>query len=144
MSRTFRIVAALAVFALAAGCAPKTSQQCAPSGAGTAVPLIMLSPAPGTTGLPTSGVIVEFSYAPTQGSLRLVARGTGTVVLGGPFMPATAQGNATPPPGAVVSALPTLAAATTYDVFVDFVFLGCPGVSPNTLQTTAFGTLATR
>jgi hypothetical protein len=75
----------------------------------------MLSPAPGSTGVPTSGVSVTISYDPPNGALRLVAQGTGAVVAGGPFTPAPTTGNAI----AVASALPALAAHTTYDVFVD-------------------------
>ncbi|HEV3086861.1 MAG TPA: hypothetical protein VGX96_06505 [Candidatus Elarobacter sp.] len=80
----------------------------------------MLAPAPGSTGVPTSGTSVEISYDPPSGSLRLVAQGSNAVVVGGPFTPAT--GTVTVVPGAVVSALPTLAPHTTYNVFVDAVY----------------------
>jgi len=76
---------------------------------------VMLSPAPGATGLPSS-VSVELNYAPPSGSLRAVAQGTGATVNG------TAFTAAPPPTSAVVSTLSALAAHTTYTVYVDAVY----------------------
>lgn len=138
-----RRIAALAVLFALGGCA-KQSQCTVIPFTGIVPQLVMISPAPGTTGLPVSGVTVQISYDPPQGSLRLAARGSGAVVIGGPLTLVPAPGNA--PPGAriVVSALPTLAAGTTYDVFVDAVYtVQCmPGVTGVT--TYPLGSLATQ
>lgn len=91
-------------------------------------PPSMISPAPGTTGLPTSGVTVEITYQPSNATLRVVAQDTGATLFGAPFTAATPPPGSTPPPsfGPVVSALPALAPHTTYDVFVDAVFPPAP------------------
>ena len=119
MTATLRFLAAFLACSLLAACGG-AGHQCASFIAIAAVPPPMLiSPANGSTGVPVTGASVEVSYDPPSGALHLVAQGTGAVVLGGPFTPAT--GNVTTVPGAVVSALPTLAAHTTYTVFVDAV-----------------------
>jgi hypothetical protein len=114
--------------ALAACTSPSTQSSCDGIVMPGAIPAppAMLSPAPGTTGLPTSGVVVEVSYAPPSGSLRLVAQGSGTTLSGGPFTPVPSPPPGAPVTGAVTSALPALAPHTTYTVFVDAVYPPLP------------------
>lgn len=129
MVHALRRAVALLVLCGVAGCGGNgtTADPCPNGRIAVAAPASpgMLFPAPGSTGLPTTGQNVTISYDPPNGSLRLVAQGSGAVVNGGPFSPAVS-----PPPGspaAVVSALPALAAHTTYTVFVDAVY---PPASP--------------
>ena len=116
--RTLRLAAALVACSALAACSG-AGTQCLPIPIAAVAPPSLIAPARGATGVPTSGTSVVISYDPPSGALHLVAQDTGTIVLGGPFTPAT--GMVTPVPGAVASALPPLAPHTTYTVFVDAV-----------------------
>jgi hypothetical protein len=102
-----------AALVLTGGCTGGGSLQCQAIPVAILAPPLMVAPAPGATGVPTTGTSVEISYNPPSGSLRVVA-GDGTTIAGGPLTPAPS-----PPPAGVVSALPPLAPHTTYTVFVD-------------------------
>ncbi len=95
-----------------------------PSGpvAVTAVaPPALIAPADGATGVPANGASVEITYDPPSGALAVIAP-DGTAVNGAPLVPAQGSSGTTPPPGAVTSALPPLAAHTTYTVRVAAIY----------------------
>ncbi len=81
-------------------------------------PPVMLSPAPGTTGLPSS-ITVQISYDPPNGTPRAVAHGAGATVEGTPLVPAPA---AATPPETFVSTLSPLAPHTPYTIYIDAVY----------------------
>lgn len=114
--------ALIAVCALAA-CAPHAAG-CPPVLAAASVPIAgnpaLISPSNGASGVPTSGVRVELSFVLPSTGLHVTPQGTGASLAGGPFTPAPDAGStASIPVTAVVSALPPLAAHTTYTIFLE-------------------------
>jgi len=105
-------LAALLAAGLAACAAPSSGCPANPIAVTVPAPPKMVSPASGATGVPPSGTTLTISYDPPAGAVRLVAA-DGTTLAGGPIQPQGAPG------GGATSALPTLAAHTTYTVFVD-------------------------
>jgi hypothetical protein len=133
-------VALLACSALAACSGAGNTTPCGPIAVTAVPPPSLIAPARGSTGVPTTVGDVAISYNPPSGALHLVAQDTGAVIFGGPLVGATGSVNLGP--GAVVSAVPTLAPHTTYTVFVDAVIpqVPCFGGGPTTYNLGTFTT----
>jgi len=140
---TLRLAAALLASSALAACGGAGTTQCQAIPVTAVAPPSLIGPVSGSTGVSTTGTNVVVSYDPPSGALHLVAQNTGAIILGGPFMPAT--GMVSTVPGAVVSALPTLAPHTTYTVFVDAVYptVRCP-IGPSGPVSYNVGTFTTQ
>jgi hypothetical protein len=112
-----RLIAACAALGILAACSGGSSNPCPNGKVGiTAVPPPQLvSPASGATGVTASNLAVVISYDPPNGSLYVVAA-DGSIVPGAPLTPVPS------PAGGFQSALPALAAHTTYTVHVAAVY----------------------
>ncbi|MDB5073704.1 MAG: hypothetical protein JWM87_4815 [Candidatus Eremiobacteraeota bacterium] len=113
----------------------------------------MISPAPGATGLPTSGFTVQVAFgngAVNREVLRLVDQNQQTL-LGGAFAPIVPPPTPPPVPAFVANeeaAVPQLAAHTTYTAFLDgaspVINRDCPPQHSGGPFTVQLGTFATQ
>jgi hypothetical protein len=133
-----------------ATCAPKTAVCTAtPIAIAVRAPARMIVPAPGATGLPTSGFTVQVQGGLDGESLHLTDP-AGAVLQGGPFTAMTPQPAATPPGGPDhQAAVPQLVAHTTYTAFLDGVAPPQPACPPTNIPfggpyTVNLGTFTTQ
>lgn len=127
----------LAALAVLSACANNSACTAAPIALALPPSPLMVSPAPGATGLPTSGFSVQIAYGSggaNHETLRLVDQNQQT--LQGPAFAPIVPPPSPPPNGPAANeqaAVPQLAPHTTYRVFVD-------GASPTFKPNCASGT----
>jgi hypothetical protein len=135
--------ACLAAMSLAA-CNGGSSTPCRPVAVARPILLtpVMVQPAPGATGVPTTGLQVAIRNGDdSKGELLRLVDQNGATLTGGLFQPAASPAGA-PQAYDHVAAAPQLAPHTTYQAFVDGAFpaFGCNPADPFSFSIGTFTT----